>query len=280
MKKNSRIIVPLLSILLSVVFMALIGCGCSLSSCESQKEGLFEDGYFILETSDYSSVYGVSIVGLTDKGLEQKIIVVPEYIDGRRVRWIGEGADYRDKVIESYGMEHVMFNSQKLTKVFVPFNVEVHGDSAYSDSVMGHEANCTVIIMSLNSQGLSEITNDNVKVSTNCYFKLKPWYKGKGISNYNPKRVNPANVTFLYNYDVGNNEVYWVDDYDGELISYVPKNPVRSGYIFAGWYKEPECINKWDFSNDLVPQKVFQEEANGSITYNFSELKLYAKWQR
>lgn len=26
-----------------------------------------------------------------------------------------------------------------------------------------------------------------------------------------------------------------------------PPNPTKEGYIFDGWYKEPECVNEWNF---------------------------------
>lgn len=42
-----------------------------------------------------------------------------------------------------------------------------------------------------------------------------------------------------------------------------PADPIRTGYEFAGWYQEPECIKLWDFKADPV---------NESIV-------LYAKWQ-
>ena len=41
-----------------------------------------------------------------------------------------------------------------------------------------------------------------------------------------------------------------------------PENPVKEGFVFDGWYKEPACENKWDFGNDTVTEDV----------------TLYAKW--
>ena len=42
-----------------------------------------------------------------------------------------------------------------------------------------------------------------------------------------------------------------------------PSNPSKAGCLFAGWYKEEECINAWDFLIDSVS----------------SDTTLYAKWQ-
>lgn len=53
-----------------------------------------------------------------------------------------------------------------------------------------------------------------------------------------------------------------------------PEKPKREGYTFGGWYKEAECINKWSFDMDKVPDKSYDEKGN----YLFSETRLYAKW--
>jgi len=52
---------------------------------------------------------------------------------------------------------------------------------------------------------------------------------------------------------------------------------MRKGYAFVGWYKEPECVNAWDFDNDRLPK--FEYDSDGYIT-NFVETKLYAKWKK
>ena len=48
-----------------------------------------------------------------------------------------------------------------------------------------------------------------------------------------------------------------------ELVA-APAIPYRNGYIFAGWYTEPSCINPWDFDT-------------GRVT---NDLTLYAKWTK
>ncbi|PYG87809.1 putative repeat protein (TIGR02543 family) [Ruminiclostridium sufflavum DSM 19573] len=40
-------------------------------------------------------------------------------------------------------------------------------------------------------------------------------------------------------------------DYNG-IITAPAGNPQKTGFNFAGWYKEPECINAWDFSSGRV----------------------------
>lgn len=43
-----------------------------------------------------------------------------------------------------------------------------------------------------------------------------------------------------------------------------PANPERSGYTFAGWYKDADCTQAWDFSKDVVT----------------TDMTLYAKWTK
>ena len=97
-------------------------------------------------------------------------------------------------------------------------------------------------------------------------------YKSMNNSNYS---FNRANVSYNYNYnDSPDGGYYWIDDYDGEVISFVPPTPSRDGYTFMGWYKESECINEWNFNEDIVPSKEFIEKE-----YIYNETTLYAKWK-
>lgn len=43
-----------------------------------------------------------------------------------------------------------------------------------------------------------------------------------------------------------------------------PADPERSGYTFAGWYKDVDCTEAWDFSKDVVT----------------ADMTLYAKWAK
>ena len=42
-----------------------------------------------------------------------------------------------------------------------------------------------------------------------------------------------------------------------------PKEPVRDGYIFTGWYSDSGLTNIWNFSKDIVTK----------------DLTLYAEWE-
>ena len=82
------------------------------------------------------------------------------------------------------------------------------------------------------------------------------WYVSKENGYYSFKKDENGN--FFYN----------------ATITTIPPDPTREGYTFGGWYKEPECINKWDFDTDTLPELILDE--NNNIV--FQETALYAKW--
>ncbi|MGE5474171.1 MAG: InlB B-repeat-containing protein [Ignavibacteriales bacterium] len=59
----------------------------------------------------------------------------------------------------------------------------------------------------------------------------------------------------------GGSDVESISVDPGEKIS-EPAAPTKSGYKFSGWYKESNCINRWNFGTDTVT----------------SNITLYAKW--
>ena len=70
-----------------------------------------------------------------------------------------------------------------------------------------------------------------------------------------------------------------IDDYDyGSKIEFIPPEPIREGYIFGGWFKEQECINKWDFETDVLPEERTEINEDGEEEVVYQETKLYAKW--
>lgn len=88
--------------------------------------------------------------------------------------------------------------------------------------------------------------------------------------------LHKANVAYMLNTedmpDYYTTEYYYVDYVEyGESILSIPPDPVRKGYTFGGWYKEPECEREWS-STYAVPEPEDGED--------FKELRLYAKWER
>ena len=116
--------------------------------------------------------------------------------------------------------------------------------------------------------------NFRVYVSYNHMIEHGNYYNSfDSNSGLDYSHVTIANVVYYLNDDT--EDSYFVDDCDNEKIVNIPTDPVRDGYKFKGWYKEKECINKWDFENDIVPEKQYDENNE----YIFIETSLYAKWE-
>ena len=242
--------IQLLSMILCfIVLFPLTGCGLRL----------YESEYFIY-TVGYDS-NRVSILGLTDKGREQEYLVIPEKIDGKEVVALSYD-DYNEKKIEEkFGdKKYSGLRSDNIKKMFVVPTVTVKSGRFFQ-----YVKDCIEVFYVSNEVRLQ----DNLQHYTYYYTNYNVEYnrRSEGIA---------ANISYYYNYEQApNNGYYWIDNYKyGEKIEYIPPIPERDGYAFDGWYKESDCINKWDFETDALPQA--QVDDQGQEIYQ--ETKLYAKW--
>ena len=203
----------------------------------------------------------ITIAGLTELGQEQKYIVLPTQIDGLDVVGIGPtlGCTWGAKLPQQW-------DSPNLEKLYVPKDYIIE-----TNLVFGGCPNLKKCIF--RTTGFFGLESYKYTNETNEY----------SIFGYVTKRVplnfgylRLANISFLWNYaEAENDGYYWVDDIDyGTTISYIPEDPVRDGYRFTGWYKEPDCINPWDFSTDTAP--AVQYDDCGNVVYQ--ETCLYAGW--
>ena len=87
-------------------------------------------------------------------------------------------------------------------------------------------------------------------------------------------KIRVANTAYMFNYEgEPNGGYFFINNFDwGKKIDPAPYMPMRNGYEFKGWYKEPECINLWNFDSDTLPQE-------SEIGEN-PETKLYAGWEK
>ena len=283
-KTIKKIIVTILTFILTLS-VNLFGCNCYLTG-----KGLVADDYFIYWISGDGSFAG--LIGLTELGRQQEYLIVPQYVDGViPVEQVGGTTNQLKHVIKEYGEDCAGFNSSVLKRIYVPFYLE---EIWVNEEEVGDKARDDFNIMFLGANEYAQHDFTRMKISykayadysdyvgepDNCKITLRYEDSGRMFS------FLPANVAYLYNYEEAPNEGgYWVDDYDGEVISYVPENPVREGYTFDGWYKEPECINKWDFAKDIVPKKIIKnyvskETGHNYVKYEYKQTSLYAKWSQ
>ena len=83
------------------------------------------------------------------------------------------------------------------------------------------------------------------------------FYENKGIYFWRPSSSSELRISIHYQ----DNTIYKVVKTSGEHLS-EPTPPSIHGYAFLGWYKNPECTDKFLFGH---------YEINGDIN-------LYAKW--
>jgi len=79
---------------------------------------------------------------------------------------------------------------------------------------------------------------------------------------FEAEQVQPATYTVTFNSNGGSAVATIENVTSGEKIS-KPTDPTRTGYTFAGWYKESELTNEFNFATDTIT----------------SDTTLYAKWE-
>ena len=252
-------------ILLSMLILSITLSSCKtwvpydLEECES---GYFKYHVYDPYGSDKTYVY---LVGLTELGKQQKEIILPEYIDGLKVNGLGYERPIGGKLPLFGGMlagdEVIYFDSEE-------FSGKIYFNTLYLGDLGNFYLTCLESEIIIWKEFITLFNVGNLIIGFNFYY-----------NNFNVRNISYklANVSYMYNYDnCPNDGYYWVDSYDNELITFIPPNPEREGYIFEGWYKEEECINKWDFNIDKTGEELIIEE---NSQYNeYPGIYLYAKW--
>lgn len=232
-------------LMISMCLMAMV-----LASCNYYHEEEFTHGDFIYATDKDGFN---SIISLTEEAKEKEVLVIPDYLDGKPVR-IG--------ATSVMGTLSGNIISENVKKIFVLMSEERNTVSLRIESIPNLEK---VIQIGEHGFGVVGLTQNNTSYKGMFWAPLS--------TDINNRQHFYANVIYDYNYDI-EQDYYWIDDYDDELISYTPEEPAREGYSFDGWYKEKDGINKWDFANDKVLPKIYDEDG----TYHYQETRLYAKW--
>lgn len=257
MKKNACII-----LVLFLIMTTFIGCW---------KDNKKESGDFIYDIIYYNEKdvpvvkekgirSCVRILALSEVGKEKEIIVFPEYIERIKVEELGN-------TIPWVGTQGII-KSSKLKKIFFPYGISISNDAIQnSENLYG------VFMLRHDSPEYYIATGLSIFVTSYYHTNndITNIYRSDGYSNY-----YFSNVSYFYNYEQSPNDgYYWIDNYNyGGKITYIPEQPSRDGYTFDGWYKEDECINRWNFETDILPSE--QLDSDGNVVYQ--ETKLYAKW--
>ena len=224
-----------------------------LGSCD-----LSNDEYGIKKTDELEYIKNVKDDNSVTIGAifaEKTAVFVPSKISGMDVTDLGF----------SWGMTlHTISHQFKGERVYFPNSIQSFCGN-YIEIIDIDVFYCGKLT---NLGYLDHSTDDNnIYVPYDLYEEYRALYN----SVSNPEALKPANVTYYLNYPDSiyeYNEYYYVDYYElGEKIKYIPPIPEKDGYIFDGWYKEKECINKWDFDVDTI---VYNDEN--------PVVNLYVKW--
>lgn len=244
-------------VLAAISLTTLIGC--------RQRSYLpeYESGYFKYAVrTEKDGTKKAYLTGLTESGQKLKEIIYPEEIDGITVYGIG----YEKSL--GIGSEYVgRIENDNLEKLFFPVmpKSETSNDCLYNLYLKTYAVYWD-LESDKNENRLSGVKN---AIFGYNYIKFEHWTK-----DY----LNPliANVSYMYNYGEAPNEgYYWVDSYNESLITFIPPEPKREGYKFVGWYKEPECLNEWNFDTDMTGKEI----VIGQNVYDaYDGIYLYAKW--
>ena len=194
--------------------------------------------------------------GFSEEGRKKAGAVLPEAVDGYKVSLVGDGhwaPKNSEGVIRLYILSEFTFQ----------FPNRLRNDDILKFNIY-------------NSKFHDRYQPEQGGIGVNVYYPLN----SKFFSAY-----ETANLSYVYNYEDAPHEgTYWIDDYDGGTIKFIPPDPVREGYTFEGWYKDEECIEKWDFDNDLIPEKEYETKQKDDGTeykvYKYKNNKLYAKWRK
>ncbi len=148
-------------------------------------------------------------------------------------------------------------------------NGQLVGSDADGSSNNGLNWNLSFEIVSPPSKGNVLLTGENrftytadIDKRDNNTFTYKVKDAAGKYSNIHVQNINilPAVFTVRFETNGGSH----VDDQSvvcGEKVT-APANPTKTGYVFAGWYKDQSLTNKWLFDTDTVTK----------------DTVLYAKW--
>ena len=253
-------------VLLLVLFVLTSIC---ISSCKAKTS--IEDKTFIEGDFEFALLRDkdeLTIVGLSDDGKDKETLVLPTIVDGKKVTTLG------------YEYYNPLYPTRELRIDFsgASFkNFYVHSLIEKCESKVGNEITCKVYkanfyypnFLKRLARGILCDELDQGYITE----KAKKEAFEEDPNDFLSRIYKSANVIYYMNDDT--DEVFFVDDCDGTKVNVIPPNPYRDGYEFKGWYKEKECINLFDFENELIPEKEYDEKGN----YILKETNIYAKWE-
>ena len=206
------------------------------------------------------------LVGFTELGAQQTALILPQEIDGVPIVDIG----YERQL--GWGAETVGdLQSNNLLKLYAPF-APIEGQWQGYFFYNNIENAYLVQWKELFPPFVRTCGKGNVL----GYKALEKFFEGKVYGDH----CRIANTIYCYNFVGAEDDgYYWVDSYDNSVVEFIPPEPRREGYTFDGWYKEPECVNAWDFKVDITCDEIVITTDSEMENYcDYMRTYLYAKW--
>ncbi|MBE7089002.1 MAG: hypothetical protein E7370_05785 [Clostridiales bacterium] len=251
----------------SIIFILLatmaLFCGC-FTGCFDITHSFIEDGdfkyYYIKDEDCYA------IVGTTEQGFKQTVYV-PTHFRGKEVRYTGlvrtnfNGADVYALKVEN--CERLYFSYLIASDIGSTLRGEVV--NAYFVNGVSEKSVewiwATTLGATFNVSYINASAYEKIKIFTKKKYgeelfsevgKSQYIFNGKLLHTITKKIFMIANISYIFNYEGAPNEGYFfINNLEyGSFMEDTPYEPIRDGYMFAGWYKESECLNKWNFEMD------------------------------
>jgi len=77
-----------------------------------------------------------------------------------------------------------------------------------------------------------------------------------------------ALITISFNSSEGTEVESKTCEYNQAITA--PAEPTKDGFVFAGWYKDEECLNSWNFSNTMTEDTILYAKWNDKPVYSIS----------
>ena len=211
----------------------------------------------------------IMIIGLTDLGKEQTNLIIPSEIDGIPVLKLGKEGELM------FGVSEGRFDSDNLVKVYNGPTLMQCNRAIF----IGCTRLETILFNNSQLQYYVDINryDPDIPIQPRIYIPRNNALPEFTLKVQIEDMFRIANVSYYWNYiDAPEEGSYFIDWVDGTIIDFIPPDPQREGFVFSGWFTEAECINEWDFENDIVMGPLFNKEGVSP----YFETALFAKWEK
>ena len=253
----------IISILICLI--TIISC-FSLNGC--LRSDKYEDYFFLYEKNNDFAV----IVGLTELGKEQEVLVVPKQIEGLQIKRIGKSKSWFGYDLIASGNLEKIFVKNSTQFIFI-YDGFLNCDNLENVILMHFDVS---YLENYSDSGDYRVIPPQCVINKETYDEIKLSEEADWL-----RKFKIANIEFRLNYKEGKEDIFWLDNEPADSL--ITKwyegyySPEREGYSFVGWYKESECVNEWDFENDKTLPDILDEETGETKK---QVTRLYAKWNK